>query len=149
MRRLAPIISTIMILLTPGLVLAEEGQATCIGCKPIPSTPAEQPTAQVAPVEQVAPAATPAPATPLTRNAALHQQAGIYTAKILDYWVIGKACSKFANANGFGPYAKVIQDILTPATHPGLFAGTADLIKHCKSFPLFEDQQKKDFYSSM
>ncbi|MNL06852.1 hypothetical protein D3C87_1275020 [compost metagenome] len=128
MRILAPILSTIMIFLTPGLVLAQEGQATCIGCMALPANPTEQ-KAQV------------------VRNTVIHDQAGLVTAKVLDYWGIGKACSKFADKNGFGSYAKVINDILTPETHPGLFAGTKDIQKHCKSFPLFDDQQKKNFYT--
>lgn len=143
MRILAPILSTIMIFLTPGLVLAQEGQVTCIGCMPIPTNPTAIPTTNPAanPTEQAAQVA------PVNRSTVLHNQAGVYTGKILDYWGIGKVCSKFANANGFGPYAKVISKALTPETHPGLFAGTKDLVKHCKSFPLFDNQQKEDFYT--
>lgn len=128
MRMLAPFISTIMIFLTPGLVLAQEGQATCIGCMALPANPTQQ-AAQIA------------------RNTVLSDQAGIITAQHLDYWGIGKVCSKFANANGFGPYGKVISDTMTPETHPSLYEGTDDLVTYCKSFPLFDNQQKENFYT--
>jgi hypothetical protein len=144
MRILAPIISTIMIFLAPGLVHAQDGQATCIGCMPIQLNPAPQDApASTAP----APAAFPMAPPPVNPEADLHERAGRVTAKALDYWGIGKVCSKFADEKGFGPYAKAISDALTPETHPGLYAGTKDLIKYCKSFPQFGDQQKEDFYS--
>lgn len=128
MRMLAPLLSTIMIFLTPGLVLAEEGQATCEGCMAQPTNPTQQ-------------------AVQIARNTIIHDQAGVITAQRLDYWGIGKVCSKFADANGFGPYGKLISDIMKPETHAALFAGTDDIISRCKPFSTFDDQQKKDFYT--
>lgn len=144
MRILISIISTFTIFLAPRLVLAEEGQMKCIGCMPISTANANQdPNQDQTATEQLSRQETAETA----RLTARRRQAGIITAQRLDYWGIGRACSKFADGNGFGPYAQVIFNTISRKTHPALFDGTNDIKSLCKSFGSFDEQQREEFFA--
>lgn len=126
MRMLAPIFSTILIFLAGAAAQAQEAQATCEGCMSVPPNPT-------------------ATAVREARNTIASTQMGQAIADELDYWGIGKVCSKFANPKGFGDYGVYIKQKINPETHPGLYQKVGDIKKLCPGYSSFNDEQMEDF----
>jgi hypothetical protein len=143
MRILAPILSTILIFLAPGLVLAQVGQVKCIGCMPIPSI--AQLAIKTTPTAEAAPAA-PAPVPVIALPSDSHSQAARDIYNVMNHYGFTRVCKQFATQDKLGPWGEYIVKTLNPTSHPQLLSGRNDVRKYCPAFPTMDDTEKKNFY---
>lgn len=127
MRLLALILSTIMISLTTGTILAAEGQAVCVGCLALPKD-------------------TLVTNVQTTRNAVANSLAPQILYERMEYLGIDRACRNFSGPTEYGPIGKYMMKSMTPEKYPSMFEGTPDIKENCPAWDSFTDEDKKSFY---